>query len=99
MRLAPALKQLISEVEAYDADAEWEVTDEADGFGRHRQVTFGTATTKWLAPVMKLSTDRRLAEVRVKGRQKQLTVRFVPDTRADFRKPFDIAEAATTLHE
>ena len=101
MKIPRAAKQLVREVQAVSADAEYEVTGEPDGFGVHREITFDPGTTKWLTDVLKVSEDPRISnlQVRSKAKKKRLAVCFVGSTLADFTGSFAISDILSVFDE
>jgi len=101
MPLPNAAQQLIQQVQEYEGEVEYEVTDEPDGFGRNREITFDPKTSQWLAPVLKAIDDPRIANMvqHTKAKKKRLVVTFVGDARADQRAPFPLDEVIDVMDE
>lgn len=101
MKIPRAASQLISEVQAVSADAEYEVTGEPDGFGVSREITWDKGTTKWLADVLKVADDPRIdnLQIRSKSRVKRLAICFVGNQLADFKGSFQIARILEVFEE
>lgn len=66
-------------------------TDEADGFGVHREYTFDKTASKGLADRLDALNDPRIASVEEKGGQ--VVVTFVPSTQADDGADFNLSSA------
>lgn len=92
-RLVPAARQLTSEITAIAPKAKVEVLDEYDGLGFQRSIRISTEVAKTLGDdvVEALGSDARIAEVVRSSKGVRFT--FVPDTRADGRTSFGVAEA------
>jgi hypothetical protein len=106
MRLVPAAQQLVAQVtEARSVSAVGITWEEADGFGRIRELTFDPSTSAWLMPILMAVRDPRIQTLASSPARPQrkggfhLTVTFVPDVRADRADPFAIKEAAEVLDD
>lgn len=88
--VVPAARQLIAEIE--DVGGKAEPVKELDGLGRHRAIKMNATTTNKLGEdvLAALAADKRVASV--EGGTKGTVVTFVSDSRADYAKPFGLAD-------
>jgi len=90
MRLPYAAKQLIKQVQA-----EWEdvtvTASNPDGLGVTRTITFDTATSALLEPLLTAIKDPRIESM--SDDEGHLTINFVPTAKADDRSAFPLIAA------
>jgi hypothetical protein len=70
---------------------------EPDGYGFVRRITFDPRTSKWLVPILDAVNDPRIRQVIYTG-SGRAEVRFVGDTRADYKDPFGLAAVDKVLN-
>lgn len=93
-RLPYAAVTLIEQVTAQRKRAKAQPQGDTDGLNVHRSISFDKPTSKWLAPLLTDTTDRRIVGVADDGGR--LVITFSPRTIADDRTPFslDLADPA-----
>jgi hypothetical protein len=95
-RLCNAAIQLIEQVNSTGHTIAVKAVDAPDGFGRHRSIQFDARTSKWLAPVLDVIKDPRIAFVDYAGKGRA-TITFVGDARADNRDDYPLHEVRQVL--
>jgi len=97
-RLVPAATQLLKEIT--DLGKNYKVArGDPDGFGYIREITFDARTSNWLVPILDALVDERIRYIDQPNGKGRAKVRFVNDTRADRRQPFDIAVVDQVLND
>jgi len=95
--LVQAASQLIDEVRAADPKVKVTIVGDEDGLGFNREVRLEGEGAKDIADALEAAADHRIAEL-VRS-SKGVRVVFVPSTQADYRTPYDLAEALAVLNE
>jgi len=71
----------------------------ADGYGFIRDITFDARTSNWLVPILEAIEDPRIRYIAQPHGKGRATIRFVGDTRADFKNPFGIDAVDHVLND
>lgn len=96
VRLPRAAKTLSDQVSSLKARTKVERYGEPDGFNVVRSIIFNKATSTWLAPVLDIIEDRRIAALRVRA-DGRLIVTFVSSPAADSTEPFPLEKVNRIL--
>lgn len=96
VRLPRAAKTLSDQVSSLKARTKVERYGEPDGFNVVRSIIFNKATSTWLAPILDIIEDRRIAALRVRN-DGRLIVTFAPGAVADQTDPFPLEKVARIL--
>ena len=97
-RLPWAAYTLASQVKNKYPRSKWERVDGPDGLGVHRAIVFDRTSSKWLAPLLAVINDPRIATHEL-GEDGRLTVTFSSGVNADTREPFPLAEVDQVLND
>lgn len=93
-RLVPAAEELVAQVRILRPRSTW-TYGTPDGYDRIRTVQFDRRTSKWLRPIMEVVDDPRIYHLG--DDDGRLIVTWVPDVRADNRRPYPLAEVERVL--
>lgn len=96
MRIPHSAHTLIEQVRAEKKNAKAKPLGEPDGFGVVRTIAFDKATSKWLAPLLEGTDDRRIVSSEV-NEDGVLEVSFSARTDADQRHSFFLNEASSAV--
>jgi hypothetical protein len=92
--LVPAAEELVAQVRVIKRRSTW-TYGTPDGFNRIRSVMFDRKTSGWLRPVLDVIDDPRILSLT--DDDGRCVVTWVPDSRADTRTSYPLAEVGRVL--
>jgi hypothetical protein len=95
-RLPRAAEVLRDQVVNLKPRTKIEQTGDPDGFNVYRSISISKATAPWLAPILEIIDDPRIASLETDDGGR-LVVTFAPTVIADRTDPFPLEKVATVL--